>query len=89
MPVKAKKHTQHHLPTLAFIRAGNQIINLAHVSSVELPADGKPLTIHYAQGGNLTLSEEGAAEALEALGECCDCEPAEPAKAAKPAAPPK
>lgn len=67
---KTKHHALH--DTLPFVKAGGQLVNLAHVVSVVLPAEGKPLTLTLVSGGNLSLIGDDAAAALAALGECCD-----------------
>lgn len=82
---KAHKHHEHK-PGLAFVRAGGQLVNLAHVVSVDLPEGGdpkKPLMMKLVTGTNLSLTGEDAEAVLEALGECCDVEPAKPKKPEK------
>lgn len=84
---KAAHHKHHeHKPGLAFVRAGGQLVNLAHVVSVDLPEDGnpkKPLMMKLVTGTNLGLTGEDADAVLDALGECCDVEPAKPKKPEK------
>lgn len=68
-----KGHGEH--KTLPFIRAGGQLVNLAHVVSVSLPVDGDPkhpLTLTLASGTNLQLAGDDADAVLAALGDCCD-----------------
>jgi hypothetical protein len=68
---------------LSFARAGNRIINLAHVIDVTLPVEGdakQPLSLCLANGGILTLAGEDADAFLVALGDHCDCGPCKPAK---------
>ncbi len=77
------KKPHEHAPGLAFIRVGGQLVNLAHVVSVQLPVAGdpkQPLTLVLITGVNLQLAGEDAEAALGALGECCDVEPVKPPK---------
>jgi hypothetical protein len=69
---KAAAHSHSPIP---FVRAGGQLVNLAHVISVGLPVEGdpkRPLSLHLANGTNLNLTGDDAAAVLDALGCHCD-----------------
>lgn len=76
-----KAHAEH--PACAFVRAGGEVVNLAHVVRVSLPVDGdpkKPLTVKMDTGENVSLVGDDADAFLEALGAHCDVAPEKPAK---------
>jgi hypothetical protein len=73
---KKKTHSGHHA-TIPFVRAGGQLVNLAHVVNVILPVAGdpkQPLALTLITGTTLQLIGEDAEAVLEALSHCCDVE---------------
>jgi hypothetical protein len=72
---ETKHKAAHHHTSIPFVRAGDQLVNLAHVISVGLPVEGdpkRPLSLHLANGTNLNLTGEDAKAVLDALGGHCD-----------------
>jgi hypothetical protein len=72
---KTHKTAAHSHSPIPFVRAGGQLVNLAHVISVGLPVEGdpkRPLSLHLANGTNLNLTGDDAAAVLDALGGHCD-----------------
>lgn len=59
-----------------FVRAGNRIINMAHVLVVNISSDGSDLnhtaSLSMSHGGAVTLSKEETCALMHVMGDCCE-----------------